>query len=371
MNARHLLFALGLFACAAHADPALNSHEVNADHSVTFRVYAPAAKAVTVALDYAVEGTPMKRGEDGVWTLTTGPLAPELHFYSLAIDGTPVVDPQNPHTASNLFYRSNAVTVPGATQLWDVTDVPHGAVHHHLYKTSAIAGLPSGMEDYYVYTPPGYDPRAARRYPVLYLLHGWSSLAQSWVDEGQANLILDNLIAQGRAQPMIIVMPLGYGDYAFVTGGFGVWEDGAKVAANKRRFEQALLTEIMPRVEHDYLTGTTAADRAIAGLSMGGQESLLIGLGHPERFGWVGGFSAALEQMLPGQALPAFDAKRAPRLIWVACGVGDGLLNFNRAFVAWLRAKGTSPVAVETPGIHQWPVWRANLVAFAPLLFRP
>jgi enterochelin esterase family protein len=244
-------------------------------------------------------------------------------------------------------------------------------VHRHAYRSSAIAGLPEGVEDYYVYTPPGYDGAGTTRYPVLYLLHGWSAVAEAWVADGQANLILDNLIAQGRAARMIVVMPQGYGDMAFVLGGFGQWNDEAKIANNMDRFGAALMKEIIPQVESAYRVSTAREDRAIAGLSMGGGQSVVIGLNHPHMFGWVGSFSGAVIYKDYDRVLSGLGGGPAPRLLWVACGTGDDLIADNRRFVEWLRSKGMHPAAVETPGIHNWPVWRDNLVHFSELLFRP
>ena len=139
---------------------------------------------------------------------------------------------------------------------------------------------------------------------------------------------------------------------------------------NSRRFGKALMTEILPQVEVSYRVSARREDRAIAGLSMGGDQSLTIGLNHPEAFGWVGGFSAAVMYDASDEVMAHLDAARPPKLLWIACGTSDGLVAANRSFVAWLSGKGFKPTAVETPGIHNWPVWRANLVAFAPLLFR-
>jgi enterochelin esterase-like enzyme len=362
--------AVALPLAAAAQQPALNSHEVNADRSVTFRYYGPTARKVTIGLDYDHHRVALTRGAGGVWTLTTLPLQPALHTYGLQVDGTPILDPLNPSVDPNYTFLANEVTVPGPPQPWDPADVPHGAVHHHLYSTAVILGLPGNVEDYYVYTPPGYDARAGRLYPVLYLLHGWSAAADSWSHEGKANLILDNLIAQGQAVPMIVVMPLGYGDLTFVTGGFGQWDDEAAVGRNLRLFSSALLTEIVPQVEAGYRVSATREDRAIAGLSMGGGESLVLGLDHPDTFAWIGGFSSALPQGNFERMFPNLKPGRAPRLLWVACGVQDDLIEPNRRCVAWLRTQALRPVAIETPGIHNWPVWRDDLIQFAPLLFR-
>lgn len=166
-------------------------------------------------------------------------------------------------------------------------------------------------------------------------------------------------------------MPMGYGDYSFVTGGFGQWDDESKIARNLGLFSTALLTEIVPQVEAGYRASAKREDRAIAGLSMGGGQSLVIGLNHPDTFAWIGGFSSALLYKSFDGVFPSLDPKVALKLLWVACGTEDDVITPNRSFVAWLRTKALQPTAIETPGIHNWPVWRDNLIHFAPLLFRP
>ena len=354
---------------AAAGQPALKSHEINPDRSVTLRLYAPTAASVTVGVDYD-RAVPMARGGDGVWTYTTPPLVPALHMYGFTCDGTAMLDPLNPAVVPCLRLLTNEVTVPGPAQMWDVADVPHGVVHRHIYRTAVIQGLEGGAETYYVYTPPGYDSRSGRAYPVLYLLHGWTHVAESWMHCGQANLILDNLGAQGRTVPMIVVMPLNYGDMDFVLGA-DQWDDPSKVARNLGVFSTALLTEIVPQVEALYRVSPRRGDRAIAGLSMGGGESLVIGLGHPDVFGWVGGFSAPVGYRDPDAVFPNMSPRTAPELLWVSCARGDGGFPATERFIAWLKAKGMAPMAVETPGVHNWAVWRDNLIHFAPLLFRP
>jgi enterochelin esterase family protein len=169
---------------------------------------------------------------------------------------------------------------------------------------------------------------------------------------------------------MVVVMPLGYGNAGFIYGGFGVWNDEAKIADNLSRYSHALLTEIKPQVEAAYRVSTRREDRAIAGLSMGGGESLVIGLNHHDLFGAVGGFSSAIDYRQFEPEFAQVDPKNPPRVLWVACGASDDLITTHRRFVTWLKNKGFNPIATETPGIHNWPVWRDNLVHFAPLLFR-
>jgi enterochelin esterase-like enzyme len=361
-------------AVAARGDmPQFDSHQINPDHSLTLRYYAPESKSVVVTLDFDYsKKVPLVKGPDGVWTMTTAPLDTGTHAYAIDVDGLHVVDPLNRHIEDSPIYFTNLVDVPGEPRPWTEQGAPHGVIHHHSYSTGAILHLPHGIEDYFVYTPPGYDAAARAPYPTLYLLHGWSSRADSWLTDGQADHMLDNLIAKGAIVPMVVVMPTGYGDYDFLMKGFGQWNDESKISSNLDHFSAALRSEIIPQVEAAYHVGRTAEMRAIAGLSMGGGESLVIGLGHPETFGWVVGLSSAvrykdLDAVLPGLGT----ATPRPRLLWVSCGTGDELIGANRTFVAWLRARGLSPMAVETPGIHNWPVWRDNFVHFMPLLFRP
>ena len=353
----------------------LKSFEVQADGRITFHYLDPKADKVSLNLEGVEKPLPMERRPDGVWTTTTPPLPPQIYFYSFSSDGQPRLDPQNHAHKPNLvsLYRGNLVTVPGPTpQPWEPADLPHGAVHHHVYTTKSVTGLTGDQSDYFVYTPPGYDPQASKRYPVLYLLHGWSDLTVGWTEVGRAHLIMDSLIARGLARAMVVVMPLGYGEMSFVRN-WDAWEDPAARARNWTRFQQALLTEVMPRVESAYDVSREAKDRAITGLSMGGYESIVIGLNHPEKFAWIGGFSAAVLELDYVKDIPdAPPAGAALRLLWIACGKDDGeLIAPNRKLTGWLREKQFPVTAVETGGGHTYMVWRENLVQFAPLLFRP
>jgi enterochelin esterase-like enzyme len=375
---RIVIISLALILCfsmsvpsRAEDSPSFNSHEVHPDGTVAFRYKDPAATKVLVHLDGVADGIPMTKGSDGLWSVVTSPLAPAIYGYIFESDGLWRLDPQNTIVKPNMLFLGNAVTVPGATpQLWQALDVPHGVVHHHFYTSKVVLGLPDGQSDYFVYTPPGFDAKSKKRYPVLYLLHGWSDLANGWTEVGEANFILDNLIAQGKAKPMLVVMPLGYGDMKFVKGGETEWHDDAAVNHNVSLFSQALFTEIMPQVESTYHASKKREDRAIAGLSMGGLESLTIGLTHTEQFAWVGGFSSALgHHERDGFSSLTGNAANL-RLLWIACGTEDGLITPNREFVAWLKSKDVPFTAVETPGMHTWMVWRNNLGNFLPLLFR-
>ncbi len=355
------------------APPPLLSHEVNTDRSITFRFKDASATKVELNLEGVAKPIPMAKGDDGIWTYHTEPLAPEFYFYSFLDGGEPRIDPENQRVAPNLaFPPSNVVEVPGQTpQPWDETEVPHGTVHTHRFTSKIAHGLPANQEEVVVYTPPGYNAHAAKPYPVLYLLHGWSGVADGWVKDQQANFILDNLLAEGKIKPMVVVMPLGYGDMSFVENGFSIWRDPAAVDHNTQLFMSMLIDEIMPMAESAYNISRDREGRAITGLSMGGLESLDTGLHNTDKFAWIGGFSSAVHNLDYEHQLAALDPKTANlKLLWIACGTDDGLIDANRKMIAFLKAKGMPVTQIETPGLHVSLVWRDNLIHFAPLLFQ-
>jgi len=349
--------------------PALVTPEVHSDNSVTFRFRAPNAKEVTLRREGLADPLPMQKDEKDVWSVTTPSWSPDYYGYSIFVDGQRTIDPFNPLLKPNLLSTENMVHVQGEkSQLWDLSDVRHGEVHHHFYR-SAVA---NDDRDYYVYTPPDYDPSAKKTYPVLYLLHGYSDDASGWSAVGRANIILDNLIAQGKAKPMIVVMPLGYGTMEIIRLGWGSWSHTDVRDQNFSRFREALLTEVMPKVEAEYRVIKDRNSRAIAGLSMGGSESLLTGLNNLEKFGWIGAFSSGGLPEPFEKNFPNLDSKATQqlKLLWVACGTEDRLIDANRKFRDWLKSKDIQHTDIETPGMHTWMVWRRNLSEFAPLLFR-
>ncbi len=353
---------------------ALRSPEVNADRTVTLRFRAPEATSVQLVGEI-LQGQPprpMVKGEDGVWTITVGPLPPEIWIYNFRVHGVDVVDTSNPAIKPTPPGQtmSSFVQVPGdQPAFYDSRAVPHGEVRMVLYESKAM-GVTRWL---WIYTPPGYD-RSAGKYPVLYLLHGNGEAQNGWVMNGRANIILDNLIADRKARPMIVVMPQGHalqganvGPLVRIPGETGMFSD---------RFPKDLLEEVIPLVERNYRAIPGADNRAIAGLSMGGGQALNIGLNHPGTFGWVLGFSAAVgEQMMDTEqafktvlADPAA-VNRALRLLWVSCGRQDFLYQANRAFVDTLQAKGLKVTYKESEGSHVWSVWRNNLYETAQMLF--
>jgi len=342
---KQIVLALSLLAVPALAEPAF-SPDVHPDGTVTFRLAAP--KALAVRLTGEAGEVALTKGDHGIWAFTTPPLDPDIYTYTFNVDGVKVIDPANNNLKYNLMNSESQVAVPGPKSLpWELNDVPRGELHRHFYH-STVAG---DDRDFIVYTPPGYKATARKRYPVLYLLHGYSDDATSWSGAGRANVILDNLIARGQAKPMIVVMPFGYGDTAVLKAG---------------------LTEVLPRVEQEYRVSARREARAIAGLSMGGAESLVVGLNHIDQFAYVGGFSSGGLNTNYVAQFPALDAAagRKLSLLWISCGKDDGLLGPNEKFRDWLASKDVPVDWVETPGRHSYRVWRRNLAALAPLLFQ-
>ncbi len=342
---------------------------VHPDGSVTFSFVEANAKDVKLSVDIFKDNFAMTRGDGGVWTFTTPALKPEIYAYHYVVDGEDFADPATPWVTPNLLYHSSMLLVPGTpAQPWEQSNVPHGSIDRHFYH-SAVVG---DDRDYYVYTPPGYeryDPRGKTRYPVLYLLHGYSDGANGWTAVGQANFIFDNLLAEGKMKPMLVVMTLGYGNPAILHPKGNVFDDPPLIAGNYAKYQQALLTEVMPAIEHDYRVLTGPKNTAIAGLSMGGAETLYTGIEHPDKFGYVAAMSAAPVLFDDPQQGLQWKAKR--ELLWISCGSEDGLVGPpNQKLYAYLKQQGVDAQLNWTPGMHTWEVWRDNLITIAPLLFR-
>jgi enterochelin esterase family protein len=364
------LFA-GVFGSFSTAHPqsprALISPEVHSDRRVTFRFRDPGAGQVFLSLEGSPR-TPMQKGEDGVWTFTTTPLEPDVYSYTFVVNGISLMDPLNPLVVPNLLNPASAVYIPGGGMPWDPGSVPRGVLHRHFYHSTIIGD----DRDYYVYTPPGYDPRAKKSYPVLYLLHGYSDDASAWTSVGRAHIISDNLIAQGKAQPMLIVMPLGYGAPEIVSRLGPGFRDASLRERSFKLFRQALFEEVMPTIEKEYRVSRNRAMRAIAGLSMGGAESLYVGLNATDRFAYIGAFSSGGLSDDHAVQFPRVDARinSQLRLLWISCGTEDQLIESNRKLVRFLQSRQVIVDLREVPGTHNWRVWRRNLADLLPLLFQ-
>jgi len=363
------LLSLAAFCtlASAVAQPVV-SPEVHPDGRITFRLRATNATIVEVRCE-GIAATNLVKDERGVWSQTVGPLDPDIYVYSFGVDGLRMMDPNNPFVKYNLLNSENQVHVPGPKSLpWELNDVPRGELHRHFYKST----VSDDERDFMVYTPPGYDPAARKRYPVLYLLHGFSDETTAWTSIGRANVILDNLIAARQARPMIVVMPLGYGTMEYVRAG---WTGARRAELRQRSFEKfrdGLFTEVMPQAEKRYRIEADRRSRAIAGLSMGGAEALFVGLNGLDRFAWIGAFSSGGLGTNFSSQFPSLDATANDRLrlLWIGCGQQDGLIGSNRNLSAWLKTQGVKHTWLETPGQHSFRVWRRYLAEFSTQLFQ-
>ena len=328
-----------------------------ADARVTLRMRAPQAKEVTLRGQWAKEPIPMTRGDDGVWTAIVEPAPAGVWEYGFVVDGLKVLDPRNPAIKPQREPQVSILHVPSNPPApWDWQDVPHGTVHGHSYASKLLGK----QREILVYTPPGYERDTVKSYPLLVLQHGYGDNYRTWVAHGKAHWILDSLIAQNKARPMIVVMLDGH------PLGTGPLEGNAMDAFQRELFEDAIpLVESLYRVEKD------RTQRAIAGLSMGGWHSLTISMGNLDRFAWVGAFSAAPPTAEATQKFLADpDAANAKlRLLWIAVGKDDFLRQRNEEYIAALKDKGIHHQWQLTEGDHSWPVWRRYLAEFAPLLF--
>lgn len=242
-----------------------------------------------------------------------------------------------------------------------------GTVSKHSFITHVAKDLPGNEERYIVYTPPNYDAHKPGGYPVLYLLHGFLGDETGWGKRADVAAKLDSWIGSGKAVPMIVVMPLGYGDQKFLDAGLAIWRDHVAVANNRDLYSQMFETEIMPHVESEYNISKDRNMHAIAGLSMGGLETFDIGLNHPEQFAWVCGFSAAVKDFTN---FPTAAPKQSYRLLWDSVGTDDQLIVANHVLVSKLLEDGYAVTAVEMPGAHEWSVWRHSFDLVVPMLFR-
>ncbi|MFC1781008.1 alpha/beta hydrolase-fold protein [Planctomycetota bacterium] len=359
----------------------VTSPEVAEDGSITFRYSAANAEQVTVSGELDGRSYPMTKDESGVWSVTVGPLPPDIYTYSFNVDGVTSLDPRNANTKYGYggFGAVSIVQVPGdGPQFYDVKPVPHGVVRIHPYESKSLGVNRTA----WIYTPPGYEE--GENYPVLYLIHGGGDIESGWTLIGRANNILDNLIAENLAEPMVVVMPLGHTIQSFWTGpaksavtagggGFG-GRGGGGAPQEVGAFGKDLLEDLMPLVEKEYKVSTEADDRAIGGLSMGGGLTMNVGFNRSDLFRYIvimssGGQNADVSY--PDFFNNADATNEQLKLLWIAVGKDDGLAaGGSKALDELLTSKGINHTYRVTEGRHEWTVWRYHLNEFAQLLFK-
>lgn len=346
---------------AAPKPPPVVSPEIQADRSVTFRIKAPQAKEVVVRGQWAKDPLVMSKGEHDVWSATSAPIPAGVWEYSLAVDGVLMIDPGNSAIKPMREPRTSILTLTSSpTAPWDFQDVPHGTVHSHVYQSQAF----NTPREVAIYTPPGYESSTAV-YPLLVLQHGSGDNQSTWMAHGKAHFIFDHLIASKRAVPMVVLMLNGHAPIAVRS------EDPAqRWQQSLEGFRKELVEDALPLVERLYRVEKKPERRAIAGLSMGGGQSLGVGLMR-DGFAWIGAFSAAAPPtpMIEAALADAAATNARLRLLWIAIGKDDFLLERHTKFIALLNEKGIRHEYLLTEGGHSWPVWRQYLVDFVPRLF--
>ena len=384
-------FAATTAAVSAQAPPTVISPEISPDRTITLRYRAPNAREVTVAGELDGKPHPLTKDADGVWSVTIGPLAPDIYTYAFTVDGVRVLDPRNSNIKLGYgsFLAANVVQVPGdGPQFYDAKPVPHGEVRIRPYESRSM-GVARTL---WVYTPPDYDK--GKDYPVLYLLHGAGDVESGWVLIGRANLILDNLIAEKKAKPMVVVMPLGHLIQSFWTGPAKALPDPAQKAfatggldaaltalmsgdgkGGLGLFGKDLIEDVLPLVEKSFKVSRKPEDRAIAGLSMGGGQTVNVAFNRPELFRYVAIMSPAVtaraDQIYAAFLGNAPEVNKRFKLFWVGVGKDDTLTGpGDHAFKDVLTRRGITHTFRVTEGRHEWTVWRHHLNEVAPLLFR-
>ena len=369
--------------------PVVVSPEVTPDRHIAFRIYAPKSQTVRVSggdMPGMMQGGQMTKAENGVWEVTLGPVDPGAYRYNFNVDGVSVIDPRNPSVSESNNNVWSLVYVPGA-DFMDTKDVPRGAVASVTYYSRTL----KKFRRMHVYTPPGYESGKGK-FPIFYLLHGAGDCDDSWTSVGRAGFILDNLIAAGKAKPMVVVMPAGHTSQTMPRPAAGA--AAPRIPNFNDEFVQDFVSDIMPYAETHYRVLTKRKDRAIAGLSMGGAHTLNIAIPHLDKFAYVGVFSSGVFGMFPVTRPGATAPTPAPanpgptweeqnkamldnaalrkdlKLFWFATGKDDFLINTSRATVDMFKKHGFAAEFKETAGAHTWINWRDYLNEFAPQLFQ-
>ena len=361
--------SISFFAIAQpprNAPPAFESHEVHKDNKVTFRYFAPNAKEVKVSTQLAAGAQSMIKGDSGVWTITLGPVKPDMYPYNFQVDGIQIADPRNSIIFPNEGFQNSIIEITGDVPLvHTIQNVPHGTLSYRYYNSPELGARPV-----LVYTPPGYEVDTKTKYPVLYLLHGTTDTEETWAKVGRANIILDNLIAQGKAKPMIIVMPYGraYPKISKSSGSLRNWD-------NLQEIKKDFLNYLFPFIDKNYRTKADKDNRAVAGFSGGGGTSLYIGLNNPDLFSWVCGFAPGmLKDEFDRNNVVAFEnpslTNQRLKLFWIGVGKEDGLYPVISDYMKVLDEKKIKHETFISDGGHTWMNCKLYLSTIAQKLFK-
>lgn len=357
--------------------PLVVSPQVNADKSVTFRYLAPQAKDVQLSAQFEKAPVPMTKDAQGIWSVTVGPVKPDIYPYSFRVDGVTVMDPANVAFFPNERFKASLVDVPGNTPLIHaMRDVPHGSVNYEYYPS--MEGTTGSLV---VYTPPGYDQNPKQKYPVYYLISGTTDTEETFFKVGKTNLILDNLIAEGKAKPMIIVMPYGNiaARVAEQKGGSKPADptvrDGADAVKRANDFTEDLVTNVIPYTEKAYRAIPNRENRAIGGFSRGGGQTLRTAFNNMDKFAWVCAYSSYLSpQEMDGNFSQIVNkpdqTNKQLKLLWVSVGSDDFLYKGTVEFMDYLKAKQVKFKSLITDGGHTWMNVKTYVAATTPLLFQ-
>ena len=357
--------------------PLVISPQVNADKTVTFRYQAPTAKDVKLSAQFEKAPVDMTKDAQGIWSVTVGPVKPDIYPYNFRVDGLSVMDPANVAFFPNERFKASLVDVPGETPLIHaMRDVPHGSVNYEYYPS--MAGTTGALV---VYTPPGYDKNTKQKYPVYYLISGTTDTEETFFKVGKTNLILDNLLAEGKAKPMIIVMPYGNmaARIAEQTGapkpGDPLVRDGADAVKRANDFTMDLVSNVIPYVEKNYRAIANRENRAIGGFSRGGGQTLRAAFSNMDKFAWVCAYSSYLSpQEMDGNFSQIVNkpeqTNKQLKLLWVSVGSDDFLYKGTVEFMDYLKAKNVTYKSLITGGGHTWMNVKTYVAATIPLLFQ-
>jgi enterochelin esterase family protein len=372
-----MLWTSGIVSGQPPRGPMVSSPQINPDKTVTFRFIAPNAGDVKLSAQFEKAPVQMVKNERGVWSVTVGPVKPDIYPYNFVVDGVSVMDPGNEYYFPNERFKGSLLDIPGETPLiHSLQNVPHGSVSYEYYPSSE--GTTGSLV---IYTPPGYEKENAAKYPVFYLISGTTDTEETFFKVGHTNLILDNLIAQGKAKPMIVVMPYGNVEarIAAQKGGLKpgdpMGRESAEAVNRAKTFEIDLVKNIIPYVEKNYRVVANAENRAIGGFSRGGGQTLRAAIGNMDKFGYVCCYSAYLttQEIESSYKFLVDDPARTNRmfkLLWVSVGNEDFLYQQTVVFMDYLKAKNINYKNLITTGGHTWMNVKTFMAESVPLLFK-